>query len=132
MTLSAEDTIAIQQLAAAYCHLIDEGDGERFADLFTEDGVFEIVDLVTASGREELAGNAVMFPEAIAGGRHIVQNVWIDGDGDAATMRCYLSAVRAGERPEAIQTGRYVDEVVRTGAGWRFARRTLTLDGPLL
>ena len=46
-------------------------------------------------------------------------------------MRCYLSNVTVGDRPVAIQTGRYVDEVVRTDDGWRFARRTLTLDGPL-
>ncbi len=131
MTLSADDMIAIQQLAAAYCHLIDAGDGERFAQLFTDDGVFEIVDMVTATGHDELAGNAVMFPQVMEGGRHIVQNEWIEGDGDTASMRCYLSNVTVGDRPVAVQTGRYVDELVRTDAGWRFARRTLTLDGPL-
>ena len=132
MTLSTDDIVEIQQLAAAYCHLIDSAQGDRFAKLFSPDGVFEIVDLSTATGHEELAANAEMFTQFMPGGRHIVQNQWIEGDGDTATMRCYLSNVRVGERPEAIQTGRYVDDVVRTAEGWRFARRTLTLDGPLV
>ena len=84
MPLSADDMIAIQQLAAAYCHLIDEGDGHRFAQLFTDDGVFEIVDMVTSTGPDELAANAAMFPQVMEGGRHIVQNEWIEGDGDTA------------------------------------------------
>lgn len=131
MALSTDDIVSIQQISAAYCHHIDDGDGEAVAALFTDDGVFEIVDLVTSNGPEELAANSAMFPAVMPGGRHIVQNIWITGDGDQANMRAYLSNVQAGETPRAVQTGRYVDELVRTADGWRFKRRTLTLDGPL-
>lgn len=131
MALHTDDVLAIQQLAAAYCHLIDDGDGEALADLFTDDGTLEIVDLVTSEGREQLVANGGMFPDVMPGGRHIVHNTWITGDGDTATMRAYLSNVQAGESPRYVQTGRYVDDLVKTGDGWRFRHRTLTLDGPL-
>lgn len=131
MTLSTDDVVAIQQLAAAYCHHMDDGDGEAVASLFVDDGVLEIVDLVQSTGHDEIAANSSVFPQVMPGGRHIVQNVWVDGDGDSATLRAYLSNVTAGDTPTAVQTGRYNDEVVRTDDGWRFSRRTLTLDGPL-
>ncbi|NNE73540.1 MAG: nuclear transport factor 2 family protein [Acidimicrobiales bacterium] len=132
MALSADDVAAIQNLASAYCHHIDRGDGESYADLFTPDGVFEIVDLTTATGREELSANAVMFPQVLEGGRHVVNNVFVEGDGDAASMQCYLTFVMTGDQPAIHQTGRYQDEVVRVDGEWKFARRTLTLDGALM
>lgn len=131
VTLSAEDTVAIQQLAAAYCHHVDDGNGEGVAALFTDDGELEIVDLTHSIGSEQIAENSALFPQVFPGGRHIVQNVWIEGDGDHATMRAYLSNVVTGEQPTQLQTGRYRDELVRTSDGWRFTKRHLTLDGPL-
>lgn len=131
MSLSTDDIVEIQQLAAAYCHHMDDGDGEAVAALFVDDGVLEIVDLVVSTGHEEIAANSSIFPQVMPGGRHIVQNMWVEGDGDAASLRAYLSNVAAGDTPRAVQTGRYRDEVVRTEAGWRFSRRTRTLDGPL-
>ncbi len=131
MTLSTDDVVAIQQLAAAYCHHMDDGDGEAVASLFVDDGQIEIIDLVTSVGHDEIAANSSLFPQVMPGGRHIVQNVWVDGDGDSATMRAYLANIVAGDTPSAVQTGRYHDEVVRTADGWRFRRRTLTLDGRL-
>lgn len=135
MNLPVEDVLAINQLAAAYCHLMDAGDGAGLADLFTPDGVFEIVDLMTSNGADELAQNTALFPQFVPGGRHVVSNVWASpdpaGDANRATVQCYLTTLIAGDTPQLLQTGRYVDEVVRTDAGWRYARRTLTLDGPL-
>jgi len=133
MALTIEDKLAIHELASAYCHLIDAGRGPEWADLFTEDGVFEIVDLITTEGREALVANATVFPEMMPGVRHIVHNVWVTEGSttDTATMLAYLSNLRAGDKTEWVQTGIYKDDLVRTPDGWRFARRTLTLDGPL-
>lgn len=131
MTLSTDDIVAIQQLAAAYCHHMDDGNGAAVAALFTDDGTLEIVDMVKSTGPEEITANCSVFPQVMPGGRHIVQNMFIEGDGDTATLRAYLSNVVAGDSPKAVQTGKYDDEAVRTADGWRFSRRTLTLDGPL-
>ena len=131
MSLTTDDIVAIQQLGAAYCHHMDDGNGAAVAALFTDDGTLEIVDMVKSEGHEEITANCSVFPDIMPGGRHIVQNMFVDGDGDAATMRAYLANVVVGDTPTPVQTGRYVDQAVRTADGWRFSSRTLTLDGPL-
>lgn len=128
---ATDDLVAIWNLDAAYCHRIDAGDGDGYADLFTDDGVFEIVGLNTASGREELAANARMFPQFMPATRHQIHDTHVELDGDRARQTAYLSVVATGAEPRIVQTGRYVDELVRTADGWRYARRTLTLDGQL-
>jgi hypothetical protein len=34
-----------------------------------------------------------------------------------------------GDAPKLVGTGRYVDQVTRTADGWRFQKRSATLDG---
>src|SRR5262245_16336611 len=41
--MSVEDRLAIQEAMARYAHAYDGGDAAAFADVFTDDGVFEIV-----------------------------------------------------------------------------------------
>jgi len=61
--------------------------------------------------------------------QHLVGNVDVVVEGDAATAQCYLQAQHVQEGVEGgdlfVIAGRYSDEVVRTDDGWRFARRTL-------
>ena len=53
MTLATEDILAIQKLIADYNHIVDAGDGEEFAALFTDDGSldtgFNVVNSVSRS-----------------------------------------------------------------------------------
>ena len=131
MGLHADDVVEIQQLLTAYCHHMDTGNGVGVAGLFTDDGVLEIVDLMTSRGSDEITANCSAFPEIIPGGRHIVHNIWVEGDGDQGIAHAYLSNVIVGDKPQTGQTGTYRDEVTRTSQGWRFTHRVLTLDGPL-
>lgn len=92
MPLSAEDLTAIQQLLACHLHHYDRRDPAPVADTFTEDGVVEL-------GRSRHEGRSAI--EALIGEfrerfgpdrfRHWVNNVWIEGDGNDATLRCYLA-----------------------------------------
>ncbi len=127
----SDDLVAIWNLDAAYCHRIDAGDGDAYAELFTPDGVFEIVGLTTARGHGELAANARAFPRLMPRTRHQIHDTHVVVDGDRAHQLAYLSVVGVGAEPRLVQTGRYEDELVRTDRGWRFARRRLTLDGDL-
>ena len=132
MSLSTGDIAEIQNLAGRYCHLMDAGDGENCAALFAPDAVFEIVDLMTSEGREAIAGAVQMFPQVLPGVRHLVTTMAIDGDGDSATMQAYLLNLNVGDEPSLKQTGTYADELVKIDGHWHFARRTLTMDGPLM
>ena len=132
MSLDNTDVAAIQNLAGRYCHLMDAGDGENCSALFTEDAVFEIIDVMTSEGREAIAGAVEMFPQFMPGVRHLVTTMAIEGDGTKATMQAYLLNLNVGETPSLKQTGTYADELVKIDGHWHFARRTLTMDGPLM
>jgi len=52
--LTTDDRVAILDLIARYSHFFDYGPAEKFADTFTDDGVFEFVTRQTVRGRADL------------------------------------------------------------------------------
>jgi ketosteroid isomerase-like protein len=120
MASTTEDRDEILQLLYRYNHAMDSGDAHGWADLFTEDAVFDAAGQVV-SGREAL----VEFASSVGGSRHVLANPVIDVAGDTATARAYLFLFR-GTTVSIV--GSYEDEVVRTPAGWRFAKRVFTRD----
>ena len=83
MPLPVEDVLAIQKLLADYNHAIDFGDPAGFAAMFVEDGVLDTGQGPT-EGRAALQEFAGALPSLVPGLRHLISNVSIDGDGDAA------------------------------------------------
>lgn len=67
--------------------------------------------------------------EPLSVSQHLIGNVTVSVDGDAASATCYLHAQHVlpgtpgGE--QFIFAGRYLDLLVRTPDGWRIAERTL-------
>jgi hypothetical protein len=137
MTLPVDDVVAIQQLYATYNHLIDGGQGAPWADLFVEDGTLDTglgfaVDGTTAA-RAEFGDNV---PVIMPGSRHVVSNLRIDGDGDAATGAAYLQLWVTdddGTGLKLLVSGIYQDRLRKVEDGWRFVTRTLVPDagGPV-
>jgi uncharacterized protein (TIGR02246 family) len=127
--MSAADVIAIQQLISRYNHAADTGDGAAFAGTFVDDGVMNIGGTDVATGRDALAAVGAGTPTAVPGSRHWVNNSLIDVDGDAATHRGYFIVHAVGNPMSVVVSGKYHDQLVRTGDGWRFARRDVTMDG---
>ncbi len=131
MTLSAEDQLAIQSVAARYNHAIDSGDGVAYADTFVDDGVLDAGELVV-EGRAALEEFARNFASSVRAPRHIATSLVIDGDGERAALRAYVQMyVMVGEPPrhQLSASGTYADTLVRVGQDWRFVRRTFTADG---
>jgi hypothetical protein len=116
----SEDRDEIVQLLYRYNHTADNGDDAGWADTFTEDGVFDAAGAVI-SGREAL----MKFVATVQGIRHVSANPLIEVKGDTATVSSYFFAF-AGK--VVAVTGMYQDQVVRTPAGWRFAKRVFTMD----
>ncbi len=138
MTQRADDHEDIRQLLARYNWAIDFGDIDAWIDCFTDDGVFSCTGLPEDDprggkheGREALHayGNA-HYARSKGRARHWNWNLLVDVDGDNATMRCYLNAYGAGQGDTAIlrTTGVYRDRLRRTGDGWRFTSREVTID----
>jgi uncharacterized protein (TIGR02246 family) len=130
MTISTEDHLAILQLVARYNHAIDGGDGEAFADAFTEDGVLDAGAFVL-EGRDALRAFANSFPTTMRAPRHIATNPVIDGAGDRAELRAYVQLYALDGEPPAQQvraSGTYRDELVKKDGRWRFVRRSFVND----
>jgi ketosteroid isomerase-like protein len=118
------DLAAIEALQARYCRFVDSGyavagdDPDAFAALFAEDGVW-------AAAGEPVVGRAAIRERAVAGRRfrfHLAANPIVDLDGDRATGRWHVLVALTGRDGEAQWlAGRYVNELVRTPEGWRFA-----------
>jgi uncharacterized protein (TIGR02246 family) len=131
MALSAEDQLAIRDVAARYNHAIDGGDGAAYADTFVDDGVLDAGELVL-EGRDALQQFATSFAASVRAPRHIATSLVIDGDGDHAELRAYVQMLAmVGEPPrhEVTASGTYTDTLVRVGGSWRFVRRVFTRDG---
>ncbi len=138
MSLSAEDHAEIRQLLARYNWAVDFGDVEAWAATFTPDGVFECLGLPdgAALGGRHAGPDALKAYASTHYGinqgraRHWNWNLLIEGEGDSATMQCYLNAYSAGQGPSAEfrVTGIYRDTLLRTPDGWRFVTRQVTID----
>jgi ketosteroid isomerase-like protein len=121
------DYIAIRDLSAEYNRCADTADGERHAQLYTEDGEFEIAGDRVYRGREQLA--AITNATTILAHTTTDPVIVLDGDTARQTSRLILtSKPQDGGANEFIATGRYIDELKRTPDGWRFHRRRIESD----
>ena len=124
------DELAIHRVLSRYCHTIDDGAFDDFAELWADDAEFVLRGTVTR-GRAAIrdAIEAMQPPERR--GRHLTMNRAIDVDGDAAhAVSDFLFFGRDPGAPaegtaDLHYLGRYHDDFVRTDAGWQFRRRAI-------
>ncbi len=123
MSLSQEDRLALHELLSRYTHFLDYGAIARMGEVWTEDCVFEVDNPDVrfeglASLQEFFQGTVSALPHV----RHVVSNVYVDGNAEGAQLNAYLQVVDAAEQ-KLIMFARYQDQCVKTPAGWRIARR---------
>jgi hypothetical protein len=132
------DRLALRELFDAYAHCADRRDAEGQKALFTEDTTFAV-----------FMGGAGTEPTYVLTGRESLTPVFLDLnqyevtthfngqstvtiDGDTATGESYTLAhhlfTTDGERRIMVASLRYLDEFVKQGGSWLFARRELILD----
>lgn len=122
------DRIAINELTARYNQAADDADEAAYTACWVADGVLESPGLGSFRGPDELAAVAKgLGPSTV----HLTTDSIITIDGDTAQQRCRLLLCRkTADHAEfsVVSTGRYEDSLVRTPAGWRFARRVMLSD----
>ncbi|MGM7774686.1 nuclear transport factor 2 family protein [Arthrobacter sp. KNU-44] len=139
MALDYTDYEEIRQLLYKFSWALDWGEVESMRPLVTDDVVLTTEGMPRGAERHsgELRGpeGFVAFAESVFGGcrgltKHINTNQIIDGDGDRATMKSYVSVFRAGVVPEAgiILTGAWFDDLVKVDGVWKFAKRHVIAD----
>jgi hypothetical protein len=140
-SLTADDQLAIMQLASQYAFAIDTctNGGADFADLFVDDGEFSVSQQWGVAGNRRIKGRAALIEAAGGDGKggckdpktqlgygisHIVANHVIVPSPEGATGKSYLLAIGVGGDPTTIERqGGYEDVYVKTPAGWRFKSR---------
>lgn len=122
------DWLAIANLKAAYCRLLDTKDWEGWGRLFTEDFLLD----VTGSGGEVLRGRDAVV-ESVRGSigtaktAHQVHFPEIVIDGDTATAIWPMQDRVVWDGGRALTGwGHYHERYIRTADGWRVAEQKLT------
>jgi uncharacterized protein (TIGR02246 family) len=128
-----EDHQEILQSLIDYGELLDARDLDAWADLWADDGEFEMSTGKVATGRaairDMLAAIVAQSPQAVL---HLETNPRISIDGDAArsTMMYGVARTQDDGLTRMIWFGHHVSRHVRTSDGWKIAHRRNTVDLP--
>lgn len=121
------DWLAVANLKAAYCRLLDTKDWEGWGQLFTEDIHLD----VTGSGGQVVVGRDAVVASvrgAIESAKtaHQVHFPEIAIDGDTATAIWPMQDRVVWDGRGLTGWGHYHERYVRTANGWRIAELNLT------
>ncbi len=130
-----EDHNAIMRLMYAYGPAVDSGSADTVAQLWTEDGVYD-VDTGRLDGRAEIA--AMVRSDAHQhwinnGCGHVISPAHITVTGDTAVATCHTQMILKRQSRDGYSVGRVTAnrwEFARTAQGWKATLRTnRLLDG---
>ena len=123
-----EDRQDICELLVRYATGIDRRDWPLFRTVFTDDCELDYGEIGSWRGVDAVT-DFMEKVHAMAGHTlHRLSNRAVAVDGDKAVARTYVDAlIMAGDNQSGVNgIGFYDDEIVRTSAGWRIARRRFT------
>ena len=125
--LDLEDRLDLHELAARYGDIIDDRDWQALDRIFTEDAIFEVIDLVRMEGLAEI--KRYMHEEGRHPLAHLITNIHVAQDADGVRLRCrgvFPISAPGGGPGHRVFHGSYYDRVVKTSAGWRIKERTFS------
>ena len=125
--LDLEDRLDLHELAARYGDNIDDRDWQALDRIFTEDAIFEVIDLVRMEGLAEI--KRYMHEEGRHPLAHLITNIHVAQDADGVRLRCrgvFPISAPGGGPGHRVFHGSYYDRVVKTSAGWRIKERTFS------
>jgi len=132
MTSELEEKDAIRELMSAYCFYVDNGDFDKFSELFTEDATFEAGPFGKLQGRRaifDFINAQVPRPGEGPARKHCTLNHVIRLSGAEARGDSYVVVLRESSVGiMASLAGRYEDLLVKEAGGWRFKVRKIHFD----
>ncbi len=120
------DRDEIIDLTIRYATAIDSQQYSLLTEVFTDDAEVDYGVVGQWTGGAEVAEFMEAAHAAAEHTMHRMSNQAVAIDGDTATVRTYVDALILFGGGGANPIGYYDDHVVRTGDGWRIARRTYT------
>jgi salicylate 5-hydroxylase small subunit len=150
MNLPFDDWMALHTLYADYSAALDHGELTRWPEFFTVDGIYKLqsrenfdrgLPLATLSFesqgmlKDRVYGAAETIFHDPYSQRHIVGLPRVLSQ-DEAGWHCEANYVvirtKRDAMPEVLSVGRYIDDVVKTADGLRFAKRLAIFDNDLI
>jgi uncharacterized protein (TIGR02246 family) len=132
MISTLEEKEAIRDLMSEYCFYVDNGEFEKFAALFTADGIFETGPLGKLQGRRAIHDFIAAHVPRIGEGparKHCTLNHLIRVNGAEARAESYIVVLRdSADGIIASLAGRYEDQLVKDDGTWRFKVRKIHFD----
>jgi salicylate 5-hydroxylase small subunit len=150
MSLDFDTWRALQDLYSDYAHTLDAGDFERWPDFFTDPCVYRLqsrenhdrgLPLATLSfeSRGMLIDRVFGVTQTIYHDpyyqRHVVaapRVLALGDDGIRSQANYVVLRTKRDAMPDVLSTGRYLDHVVHTAEGLRFAERLVIFDNDLI
>jgi uncharacterized protein (TIGR02246 family) len=139
--MSIENKLAIQEVIAQYSYTYDSQDAEGFAQLFVEDGVFEVFVPGTTTAAVRLQSRTAIHAWAAQRlharrgqftSRHYPSGTLFDTlTSDVARTRTMVLVTHQGVAdvaPRPTLSGVYHDHWRKTPTGWRLAHRAAYVD----
>jgi len=126
--LTTEDRLAITELLANYCHLLDDGRWDEFRTLFASDCRLDFGPLGSYEGPDGLKRFTDWLASTGTFMRHYSTNVVLHVDAEKVRSVSYVLAVTGQPGHATTMTGRYHDELVKQGGRWLLRSRRATLD----
>ncbi|OBJ82022.1 nuclear transport factor 2 family protein [Mycobacterium asiaticum] len=123
-----EDRQDIADLLVRYATGIDRRDWPLFRTVFTDDCELDYGEIGAWRGVDAVT-EFMQLAHAMAGHTlHRLSNIAITLDGDRALARTYIDGlIMAADNSGGVNAaGFYDDDIVRTSAGWRIAKRRFT------
>lgn len=138
--------LRLEALAADYVHCIDEDRLEDWPEFFTEDGLYRVttrenleqglpLGLIYCDGKGMLKDRISALRQANIFEPHVYCHMvgalrLLGRDGDAFRARSNFTVTRtmADGAMSVFACGKYLDRVVETGGGLKYAERTVVLD----
>jgi anthranilate 1,2-dioxygenase small subunit len=138
--------LELEELYAAYAHCLDADKLEAWPDFFTEDCFYRVTSaenyesglplgLIYATSRNMVKDRVSALREANIYEpqryRHLVSSIRITGEvAEALDLEANFLVIRTMQEGDMtiFAAGRYVDRVVQTAEGWKFARKDVVLD----
>lgn len=120
--MSPHDRVAIEDLIAMHGHVTDDGELDRYDELFTDDVVYDVTDfgLGELRGVEAIREAGRALGDANPVGHHVTNVVLAEvGDG-VVTARSKGIGVMADGTTGSLT---YEDELERRDGRWRIRRR---------
>jgi hypothetical protein len=123
MPVTTQDYVAVQDHMGRYCHAVDEGRADDWAQMFTHDGIFAGFSPEPLIGHEALKAIPTNAHRDSQGTMcHIVANLYCDygdtADTILASLYNYVSTWMAGQGGRSFAMAKCKLVLVRNGDGW--------------